>query len=339
MAREFDFIDWIISQQIPGKSTEIGIGDDLAALRWKSSDLLLIGADQILDGVHFDSAIHAPKLIGAKAMNRNLSDCAAMGCQPVAATVTFAVPRGMDQKFLKDVYRGLQNAGRKLDCEIVGGDTGSWAGKLAISVAIMGKCDGQPVRRNGAQVSDSIYVTGPLGGSILGRHLSFKPKVELGMKLRQATGCPRPDVAGLPARIEKARLSHRPYDPGGGRGADARRADRLDIGNRAHHRPTEAAPARRQRASAVSAFMARSIEKSTVYCGKTRPISVCREVAGGGQSGAAASRRPQSPSSSVAIKIEVSELAVFEALLHRRRRSSLAAAGKGALQVRPRFGP
>ena len=86
MAREFDFIDWIISQQKRSKSIPVAIGDDLAALRWNAADLLLVGADQVLDGVHFDSTIHAPKLIGAKAMNRNLSDCAAMGCQPVAAT-------------------------------------------------------------------------------------------------------------------------------------------------------------------------------------------------------------------------------------------------------------
>ena len=186
MLREFDFIHWIKSRQKQSKITSIGIGDDLADIHWPAKQLLLTGADQVLDTVHFDSTIHSPKDIGAKAMNRNLSDCAAMGCLPVAATVTFAIPRGMDNQFLKDIYRGIQAAGEKFDCQIVGGDTGSWDGKLAISVAIIGRCDGQPVQRNGARPGDRIYVTGPLGGSILGRHLKFKPRVELGTKLRLA---------------------------------------------------------------------------------------------------------------------------------------------------------
>ena len=40
--------------------------------------------------------------------------------------------------------------------------------------------------RGGAKAGDGIYVTGPLGGSILGRHMTFEPKVELGRKI--ATG-------------------------------------------------------------------------------------------------------------------------------------------------------
>jgi thiamine-monophosphate kinase len=32
-------------------------------------------------------------------------------------------------------------------------------------------------------VGNDIYVTGPLGGSILGRHISFEPRVALGRKL------------------------------------------------------------------------------------------------------------------------------------------------------------
>ena len=49
-----------------------------------------------LDGVHFDSAVHSPRDIGRKVMNRNLSDCAAMACLPAAAVATAALPRGFD---------------------------------------------------------------------------------------------------------------------------------------------------------------------------------------------------------------------------------------------------
>jgi thiamine-monophosphate kinase len=61
---------------------------------------------------------------------------------------------------------------------VVGGDTNSWDGKLVISVTAFGEATGRgPVRRSGARPGDWVFVTGPLGGSILGRHLDFTPRV------------------------------------------------------------------------------------------------------------------------------------------------------------------
>jgi thiamine-monophosphate kinase len=184
MPNEFDFIDWIRAQQKHNALVRIGIGDDLAALNWPRGDLLLVGVDQVLDGVHFDSAVHSPRAIGQKAMNRNLSDCAAMACLPAAATVTFALPRGIGEDYAKELFLGIMEAGDKFDCTIVGGDTASWPGKLAITVSILGRSAGiTPVGRAGAKPGDAIYVTGPLGGSILGRHMTFEPRVQLAREL------------------------------------------------------------------------------------------------------------------------------------------------------------
>src|SRR2546421_13079742 len=110
MAGEFDFIEWIRSQQKRSDLVLTPAGDDLAVLKWPADDLLLVGADQVLDGVHFDSAIHPPRLIGRKAMNRNLSDCAAMACLPAAAVATVALPNGASLDYAKELYLGLQEA-------------------------------------------------------------------------------------------------------------------------------------------------------------------------------------------------------------------------------------
>lgn len=183
MSREFDLIDWIRSQQTTSGRVLLDAGDDLAILHFSKDDLILVGIDQVLDGVHFDSAVHAPDLIGRKAMNRNLSDCAAMACLPAAAVVSLALPRGCSIDFAKALYAGMKAAGEAFDCPIVGGDTGAWSGRLAISVSILGRSAGMtPVRRSGAKPGDGIYVTGPLGGSMLGadkggRHLTFTPRV------------------------------------------------------------------------------------------------------------------------------------------------------------------
>jgi thiamine-monophosphate kinase len=66
----------------------------------------------------------------------------------------------------------------KYDLAIAGGDTNSWDGPLAISITLLGKVTEHGVlQRNGARPGDRIVVTGAFGGSILGRHLDFEPRV------------------------------------------------------------------------------------------------------------------------------------------------------------------
>jgi thiamine-monophosphate kinase len=183
MAGEFDFIDWIRRQQRTSEIVQVPAGDDLAVLKWnwpgRESDLLLVGVDQVLDGVHFDSAIHSPRAIGRKVMNRNLSDCAAMACVPVAALVSAALPRGQDIEHARELYLGIKEAADAFNCAIVGGETGSWKGQLVVTVTILGGADGiPPVKRGGAVAGEHIYVTGPLGGSLLlDRHMNFVPRI------------------------------------------------------------------------------------------------------------------------------------------------------------------
>jgi len=185
MAGESDFIEWLRRQQAPAPDfVLVPPGDDLAVLKWPAGELLLVGADQVLDGVHFDSTVHTPRQIGRKAMNRNLSDCAAMACLPAAAVATVAAPRGAGVEYLKELYLGLREAGDVFGCIVVGGDTGSWDGKLAISVTILGRSAGvEPITRAGAAPGDLICVTGPLGGSLAGRHMDFRPRVPEAIEL------------------------------------------------------------------------------------------------------------------------------------------------------------
>jgi thiamine-monophosphate kinase len=187
MPTESDFLKWVRNKQKSSPLVRIPAGDDLAVLKWPADDLLLVGVDQVLEGVHFDSSIHPPRAIGRKAMNRNISDCAAMGCWPAAAVVSFALPRDAGLNYAKQLYHGLRVAAAPFDCSIVGGDTGTWDGKLALSVTILGRAGGvTPITRDGARAGDGIYVTGPLGGSILGRHMTFAPRVDQGRALARS---------------------------------------------------------------------------------------------------------------------------------------------------------
>jgi thiamine-monophosphate kinase len=184
MAGEFDFINWIRAQQSRSPLVQLPAGDDLAVLKWDSDDLLLVGVDQVLDGVHFDSKVHTARQIGKKVMNRNLSDCAAMACLPAAAVATVALPKGTSLEYAKELYLGLKEAADPFHCALIGGDTATWSEKLVVTVTILGRSAGiAPLTRSGAKPGDSIYITGSLGGSILGRHMTFQPQVELARHL------------------------------------------------------------------------------------------------------------------------------------------------------------
>jgi len=183
---ELDLIRWIRGR-IGKRAGRIIVdsGDDAAVLKGGRGHLLF-KTDSVIDGVHFDSRTAKPEEIGHKALARCLSDIGAMGCYPTFAVVAMMIPRNAREAWIKRLLTGLDRTARKFDTAVVGGDVASHAGKLAINVALLGETRGlPPIRRSGARVGDAIAVTGPLGGSILGKHLRFTPRVREGVELNR----------------------------------------------------------------------------------------------------------------------------------------------------------
>jgi thiamine-monophosphate kinase len=84
---------------------------------------------------------------------------------------------------LPELYLGLRYVADRFRVSIVGGDTNSWGGGLVVSVTVLGEPIREPVLRSGAKPGDWVFVTGPLGGSILGRHLTPIPRLVEAEKL------------------------------------------------------------------------------------------------------------------------------------------------------------
>src|SRR5262245_43788833 len=184
---EFAFIDWLRRRTAGNARVLLGPGDDAAILDWPTGRPCLIPTDMLLDGSCFRLAEAGPRQVGRKAMAVNLSDIAAMAGRPVAAVVSVGLPRQGGQALAEELYLGLRDVADAFDTALVGGDTNSWDGLLAISVTVIGEVvTPGPVRRSGARVGDWLLVTGALGGSIRGKHLSFTPRVREALQLHAA---------------------------------------------------------------------------------------------------------------------------------------------------------
>ena len=71
----------------------------------------------------------------------------------------------------------------------MGGNVTGTSGPVTLTVAAIGRAPkGGAFLRSGARVGDAVYVTGELGGSILGRHLRPVPRFEEARLIRRAGG-------------------------------------------------------------------------------------------------------------------------------------------------------
>jgi len=175
---ETSFIEWLTSTLPPHPQLRLGVGDDAAVLDLTPGAGCVMASDMLCEGVHFELSGCTAMQAGRKALAVNLSDMAAMGARPVAATVSLALPKNRAAELARGVIEGMLPLAAQCNTAIAGGDTTTWNGPLAIDVAITGEAPQCGAwRRSGAQAGDVVLVTGQLGGSIAGRHFSFEPRV------------------------------------------------------------------------------------------------------------------------------------------------------------------
>lgn len=167
--------------KLPGSnSVVVGPGDDCAVIETSGEWWQLLKTDCIVEGIHFAAGTD-PVLVGKKAINRAISDIAAMGGFPEYALATIASHGGREVAEVEAWYDGMVAASAKFGCTIVGGETTSLPQPGAIlSISMTGKVEREScVLRSGARVGDRILVTGKLGGSFeSGHHLDFIPRIE-----------------------------------------------------------------------------------------------------------------------------------------------------------------
>jgi len=179
-------IERLVALVPTGESVE-GPGDDCAVVYEGGESLQLLKTDALVEGVHFLREADAEQ-VGWKAVARVVSDFAAMGGEPERFLVTVALPNSMEIGWIEAFYRGMGRCFETFGAVLAGGETcrvpeGSAA---VISIAATGKVGrGNLVTRSGGKVGDELWVTGELGGSSSGKHLTFLPRIAEGRWLAE----------------------------------------------------------------------------------------------------------------------------------------------------------
>lgn len=196
---EFDLIAKYFTR--PARRAVLGVGDDAALIAPRAGYELVISTDMLVEGAHFLPATDAERL-GHKTLAVNLSDLAAMGAQPLYATLALSLP-SVDEAWLAAFVRGFFALADAHGVELIGGDT--TRGPLNVCVTVIGEVPaGAAIRRSSARAGDDIWVSGTLGDAAFGlAHLQGKltstdaaaayaierleapvPRVSLGLALR-----------------------------------------------------------------------------------------------------------------------------------------------------------
>jgi thiamine-monophosphate kinase len=174
--------DRLLSQLLPdlplAKAVINGPGDDCAVMETRDRrNFLALKTDCVVAGVHFLATANA-LAVGWKAMMRPLSDFAATSAVPQFALITLIAPEQTKVQWVEELYRGLRRAAKRFKVSIVGGETSSTSGTVAISVSVVGFVErDRCVSRRGGKVGDDLFVTGRLGGAMKQKHLQFVPRI------------------------------------------------------------------------------------------------------------------------------------------------------------------
>ncbi|MBI4259373.1 MAG: thiamine-phosphate kinase [Actinobacteria bacterium] len=169
----------VLSGDHPG--VVLGVGDDAALVEGSRPGAeLVLTTDMLVEGVHFDRAVVAPRDLGYKAIVVNVSDVAAMAGSPRYALLSLGLSPGVEPAWVMELYGGIRAACDEYALSLVGGDL-SRGRDVVLAVTVVGAVQsGRAVPRSGARAGDRIVVTGALGAAAGGLALTRTPPARLG---------------------------------------------------------------------------------------------------------------------------------------------------------------
>ena len=147
----------------------VGPGDDAAVIEPERGALDVLTTDAQVEGVHFDRRFVPPDAIGHRALAVNLSDLAAMGAQPRAVLLSLILPGDLESTVVDAMVDGLLALAARHRVAVIGGNITRSPGPLVIDITAIGSVGRRRIlTRAGARPGDDVYVTGTVGGAVVG---------------------------------------------------------------------------------------------------------------------------------------------------------------------------
>jgi thiamine-monophosphate kinase len=168
----------LVGEELPGA------GDDCAVV-----DGTVVTTDMLHETTDFPDGT-TRYTAGWRAVGASLSDVAAMGAAATAAVAVYGAPAFVEEE-LRDFLAGARDVCELVGAAYVGGDLDGHD-EFTVATTALGETDA-PVRRSGADVGETVCVTGTLGRSAAALRLfaddptranelfRFEPRVAAGL--------------------------------------------------------------------------------------------------------------------------------------------------------------
>ena len=142
----------------------LGIGDDAALVHGSQQQILT--TDIAVEGTHFRIDWSSAYEIGRRIAVANIADVLSMNgrCDYLLVAATLTGNESID--WIRDLAQGIQDQASEAGAVVVGGDLAR-SQTFSIAITAIGNTDA-PIRRSGAAVGDSVYLSSLTGWSAAG---------------------------------------------------------------------------------------------------------------------------------------------------------------------------
>jgi len=135
---------------------------EILNINYKDDEYLVITTDSIVEEIEF-GIYKDPYLIGWMIVMVNMSDLAAVGAIPIGILISEVLSGNLDEAYLMNLHKGINDACEKCNTYVIGGDT-NFGKQLILTGTALGKVKNRiPLTRVGCNPGDLIYSTGKLG--------------------------------------------------------------------------------------------------------------------------------------------------------------------------------
>jgi len=175
----------IFQSSFKGRKGLSGPGDDCAILTPPPGRKLVQTCDQVVEGVHVPVGC-PPEIMAVKLVRRSLSDLAAAGAEPWAASWTIVASAEKGGGWMTSLVKAFVEEAAAFNMGVVGGDVSN--GRETVLTCTLLGLEGRRAApgRGGARPGDEIWATGTLGGAVeSGRHLKPEPRLREGRRLNE----------------------------------------------------------------------------------------------------------------------------------------------------------